>query len=110
MERSLAYAGLADSWALMPQFVRSVDPADAMERAESLAMRAIALNDALAEPPCDPGDPPLFPMFEDDFDAGTSADNWLLYTTSSDYTADFAFDYSFEGVPSAPSSTGGSRY
>ena len=29
-----AYAGLADSWALMPQFVNSVDADDAMERAE----------------------------------------------------------------------------
>jgi TolB-like protein/Flp pilus assembly protein TadD len=45
-----AYAGLADSWALMPQFVRSVDAADAMDRAESLARRAIELNDDLAEP------------------------------------------------------------
>lgn len=45
-----AYAGLADSWALMPQFVGSVDAATAMERAESLATRAIGLNDELAEP------------------------------------------------------------
>ncbi len=45
-----AYAGLADSWALMPQFVPSVDAADAMERAEALAHRAIGLNDDLAEP------------------------------------------------------------
>lgn len=45
-----AYAGLADSWALMPQFVGSVDADQAMERAESLATQAIALNDELAEP------------------------------------------------------------
>jgi TolB-like protein len=45
-----AYAGLADSWALMPQFVRSIDPADAMARAEALALRAIDLNDYQAEP------------------------------------------------------------
>ncbi len=45
-----AYAGLADSWALMPQFVRSVDAADAMQRAAALANRAIALDDDLAEP------------------------------------------------------------
>jgi TolB-like protein len=44
-----AYAGLADSWALMPQFVSSVDAADAMERAEELARRAIELDDDLAE-------------------------------------------------------------
>ncbi len=45
-----AYAGLADSWALMPQFVASVDAAEAMDRAEQLAQRAIELNDDLAEP------------------------------------------------------------
>lgn len=45
-----AYAGLADSWALMPQFVPSVDAAEAMARAEQLAERAIGLNDGLAEP------------------------------------------------------------
>lgn len=44
-----AYAGLADSWALMPQFVRSVDPAEAMDRAETFARRALELNDELAE-------------------------------------------------------------
>jgi TolB-like protein len=45
-----AYAGLADSWALMPQFVPSVNAADAMERAEVFALRAIELDDDLAEP------------------------------------------------------------
>lgn len=45
-----AYAGLADSWALMPQFVGSVDAATAMERAERLATKAIGLNGDLAEP------------------------------------------------------------
>jgi len=45
-----AYAGLADSWALMPQFVPSVNAADAMERAEGFALRAIELDDDLAEP------------------------------------------------------------
>lgn len=44
-----AYAGLADSWALMPQFVRSVDPAEALQRAEEFALRAIDLNEGLAE-------------------------------------------------------------
>lgn len=45
-----AYAGLADSWALLPQFVPGVDAEDALERAESLARRAIELDPALAEP------------------------------------------------------------
>jgi TolB-like protein len=44
-----AYAGLADSWALMPQLVPSVDAEDAMIRAEALARRALELNDDLAE-------------------------------------------------------------
>jgi len=45
-----AYAGLADSWALLPQFVPSVDAVAAMERAEALAVRAIELDGDLAEP------------------------------------------------------------
>lgn len=45
-----AYAGLADSWALMPQLVASVSAEDAMTRAEELATRAIDLNSDLAEP------------------------------------------------------------
>ena len=45
-----AYAGLADSWALMPQFVEGVDAAEALDRAETLALRAIELDPDLAEP------------------------------------------------------------
>jgi len=44
--------------------------------------------------------------FEDDFDAGTSGSAWDLFTSSSDYTADFAFDYSAHGIAPAPSSAG----
>lgn len=47
-----------------------------------------------------------FVAYADDFDAGTSALNWDLYTSSSDYTADFAFDYSVHGIPPAPNSVG----
>jgi len=46
--------------------------------------------------------------FADDFDAGTSAAGWTLRSTSNDYTANFAFDYSTRGIPSAPHSVGGS--
>jgi len=46
-------------------------------------------------------------LFSDDFDAGTSAGNWTLFSHGGDYTADFAFDYSTRGIPSAPHSTGG---
>jgi serine/threonine-protein kinase len=45
-----AYAGLADSWALLPQFVPGVDARDALDRAEASARRAIELDDGLAEP------------------------------------------------------------
>ena len=45
-----AYAGLADSWALLPQFVPSTDAVAALERAEALARRAIDLDPDLAEP------------------------------------------------------------
>ncbi len=47
-------------------------------------------------------------LFSDDFDAGTSADNWAVLSAGGDYTADFAFDYSTHGIPSAPNSSGGS--
>ncbi|MCP4248017.1 MAG: hypothetical protein GY778_13295 [bacterium] len=46
-------------------------------------------------------------VFADDFDGGTSAVNWDLYTSSSDYTADFAFDYGSLGIPAAPNAQGG---
>ena len=56
---------------------------------------------------CAAGDPNAeVAVFDDDFDGGTSASNWHLYTSSSDYTADFAFDYSTRGIPSAPNSQG----
>ena len=45
-----AYAGLADSWALMPQFVASVDGDRALDRAEGFALQAIQIDDDLAEP------------------------------------------------------------
>jgi hypothetical protein len=46
-------------------------------------------------------------LFSDDFDAGTSAANWSLYSHAGDYTADFAYDYSTRGIPPAPNSSGG---
>lgn len=45
-------------------------------------------------------------LFEDDFDAGTSAANWSVYPSSSDYTAEFAYDYSVRSIPAAPHSSG----
>jgi len=48
-------------------------------------------------------------LLTDDFDAGTSAANWRLFASSTDYTADFAFDYSTRGIPPAPHSSGTTR-
>lgn len=45
-----AYAGLADSYALLPQVAIGTDADEALERAEGFARTAIALNDGLAEP------------------------------------------------------------
>jgi len=45
-----AYAGLADSYALLPQVALGTDPDESLARAEEYARIAIGLNDALAEP------------------------------------------------------------
>lgn len=45
-----AYAGLADSYALLPQVALATDPDESLARAEEYARTAIGLNDALAEP------------------------------------------------------------
>lgn len=44
-----AYAGLSDSWALLPQIAPSVAAEDALEQAERFALRALELDDGLAE-------------------------------------------------------------
>jgi TolB-like protein len=44
-----AMAGMADSYALMPQFVAHADPAESWARAEEWALRAIDLDPELAE-------------------------------------------------------------
>lgn len=44
----------------------------------------------------------------DDFDLGTSASDWNVIPSSADYSAEFAYDYSAVGIPTAPNSTGGS--
>ncbi len=47
-------------------------------------------------------------VFTDDFDAGTSGSSWTAVFSGSDAVANFAYDYSSIGIPSAPNSTGGS--
>lgn len=45
-------------------------------------------------------------VFEDNFDSGLSSVNWTTNTSSFDSFVDYAYDYSFIGVPSAPNSNG----
>ena len=45
--------------------------------------------------------------YADNFDAGTSAAGWNLFSSSADYNANFAYDYSTRGIPPAPNSVGG---
>ncbi|GJM25099.1 MAG: hypothetical protein DHS20C16_15140 [Phycisphaerae bacterium] len=66
----------------------------------------LALYDALTAETCDYVSTNGVLVFKDDFDAGTSGFIWELYTSSSDYTADFAFDYGVSGIPPAPNSAG----
>ena len=47
------------------------------------------------------------PIYSDDFDSGASGANWTTNASTGDNVADFAFDYSTVGIPSAPHSTGG---
>jgi len=47
------------------------------------------------------------PIFFDNFDTN-SAPNWTINKSQSDGAATFAYNYSADGIPSAPNSTGGS--
>lgn len=47
-------------------------------------------------------------LYQDDFDSGNSGSSWTVQQSGSDSVANFAFDYSTLGIPSAPNSTGGS--
>ena len=53
--------------------------------------------------------PPETVLWSDNFDSGTSTNNYNLTTASrlppDDYFVDFAFDYSTVGIPAAPNST-----
>lgn len=69
---------------------------------------ALALYDALVLGPCADLNTDGAVIWQDDFDAGTSGLGWNLHASSSDYTADFAYDYSVRGIPSAPHSLAGS--
>lgn len=47
-------------------------------------------------------------LYSDNFDAGTSASGWTAVQSHANSFANFAYDYSTLGVPSAPNSLGGS--
>jgi hypothetical protein len=49
--------------------------------------------------------PPATVLFSDDFTTDTSA-NWTVITAGGDATATFNFDYSSQGIPPAPHSSG----
>ena len=66
----------------------------------------LALYDAIVLGSCQDVPTSGVQIFDDSFDAGTSGFLWELWTTSDDYTADFAFDYSIHGIPPAPNSAG----
>jgi hypothetical protein len=59
-----------------------------------------------ADPDCD-GPSGGVTLYSDNFDAGTSAASWTKFSTDTDHVADFAYNYSAAGIPSAPNSTGG---
>lgn len=109
--------GVARHWAHSPEglnaeytftpesgFIPGWQPSRYMLQGENFAL---ALYDALVLGGCDDANTSGVVVFQDDFDAGTSGLDWDLYTTSADYTADFAFDYSVHGIPPAPNSEGG---
>jgi hypothetical protein len=45
-------------------------------------------------------------LFQDNFDGGSSASNWTVNASAGQTAANFAFDYSTVGIPSAPNSGG----
>lgn len=47
-------------------------------------------------------------LYSDNFDAGTSASGWTAVQSHANSFANFAYDYSTLGIPSAPNSLGGS--
>lgn len=51
--------------------------------------------------------PPQQTLFADSFDANTAA-NWMVNSSSADTRVTFHYDYSGDGIVSAPNSTGGS--
>lgn len=47
-------------------------------------------------------------LYSDNFDGGMSGASWMTNSTAAGSDANYAFDYSTIGIPSAPNSTGGS--
>lgn len=68
-----------------------------------------AIQTHFVDPCCesDPG-PPSVALFNEDFDDEAAGTRWHLFASSADHTADFAYDYSARGIPSAPNALDGS--
>jgi hypothetical protein len=100
-------AGLNCEYTFTPEsgFIPGWQPSRFIEQGENYAL---ALYDALVVGVCvEDIATDGVTLFTDDFDAGTSGLHWNLQTSSSDYTADFGFDYSVHGIPPAPHAAGG---
>jgi hypothetical protein len=97
--------GLNAEYTFTPEcgFIPGWQPERWLELGENYAL---ALYDALVLAGCDRVPTTGEVVFVDDFDDGTSVGNWDLFTTSSDYTAEFAFDYGAYGIPPAPNTIG----
>lgn len=50
--------------------------------------------------------PPATLLFSENFDTADSGNNWNVFVTGSDNTVQFGFDYSSQGIPSAPHGSG----
>jgi hypothetical protein len=95
-------AGLNCEYTFTPEsgFIPGWQPSRFIEQGENYAL---ALYDALVVGVCvEDIATDGVTLFTDDFDAGTSGLHWNLQTSSSDYTADFGFDYSVHGIPQPP--------
>lgn len=53
--------------------------------------------------------PPLQTVFGDNFDVNTAA-NWVTNRSSTDTRVTFNYNYAVDGIPSAPNSTGGTKF
>ncbi len=73
---------------------------------KSIRLAGMALAAALGMASAASGDSEAV-LLADDFDAGTAAGQWSVWSYGGDCVVDFAYDYSVRGIPAAPHSVGG---